>query len=86
MSAPTTPSMSQFTCLSCRVVFKTSEAQKAHHRSDWHRYNLQRKAVQLPCVSLEVFRQREETMRKMQASEADEPSGGTCQVCKCVAP
>uniref|UniRef100_A0A0N5ADY8 C2H2-type domain-containing protein n=1 Tax=Syphacia muris TaxID=451379 RepID=A0A0N5ADY8_9BILA len=31
------------TCISCRVVFANGILQREHYKSDWHRYNLQRK-------------------------------------------
>ncbi|VDD89450.1 unnamed protein product [Enterobius vermicularis] len=37
---------SGLTCLSCRVVFANSLIQREHYKSDWHRYNLQRKSEQ----------------------------------------
>ena len=29
-----------FTCLSCSIAFRTAEDQRAHYRSDHHRYNM----------------------------------------------
>ena len=37
MSAPL------YTCITCRVGFRTAELQRNHYKSDWHRYNLKRK-------------------------------------------
>lgn len=54
--SPTT--MPLFTCISCRVVFANSELQKAHYRTDWHRYNLKRKVADLPPVTAVDFQQR----------------------------
>ena len=50
--------MSAFTCITCRVVFVDGETQRAHYKTDWHRYNLKRKVAQLPSVTAENFRQR----------------------------
>lgn len=47
-----------YTCLNCRVVYDSSDAQKAHYKSDWHRYNLKRKVAELPPVTEENFLQR----------------------------
>ena len=33
----------KFTCLACRVGWASLEQQRAHYRTDWHRYNLKRK-------------------------------------------
>ena len=48
----------RFTCLSCQVAFETADAQREHHKTDWHRYNLKRKVADLPPVTAEVFHQR----------------------------
>ena len=32
-----------YTCLTCHVSFKDVDLQRAHHKSDWHWYNLKRK-------------------------------------------
>mmetsp|Transcript_502 Transcript_502/g.883 ORF Transcript_502/g.883 Transcript_502/m.883 type:complete len:395 (-) Transcript_502:778-1962(-) len=37
--------------------FTTMEELKAHYKTDWHRYNLKRKAASLPVVSNELFDQ-----------------------------
>uniref|UniRef100_A0A336LMG6 CSON012274 protein n=1 Tax=Culicoides sonorensis TaxID=179676 RepID=A0A336LMG6_CULSO len=47
--------MSNLTCLNCSVRFSTSEAQRDHFKTDWHRYNLKRKIAELPPVSAEGF-------------------------------
>ena len=44
MSTSYTPSLCAFTCVSCgKLVFKSSEEQKDHFRSEFHRFNLKRK-------------------------------------------
>ncbi|RHY10324.1 hypothetical protein DYB28_004172 [Aphanomyces astaci] len=43
------------TCTACREEFATYELQKEHFKLDWHRYNLKRKVVGLPPVSVEQF-------------------------------
>ncbi|KAI5297659.1 hypothetical protein KEM56_004638, partial [Ascosphaera pollenicola] len=44
-----------FTCNTCQVAFRGSEAQREHMRSDWHRYNLKRRVASLPPASAETF-------------------------------
>lgn len=44
-----------YTCNSCAVAFRNSDAQRTHMRSDWHRYNLKRKVAELPPVSSEDY-------------------------------
>ncbi|KAF0695289.1 Aste57867_13885 [Aphanomyces stellatus] len=46
------------TCTACREEFETYELQKEHFKLDWHRYNLKRKVVGLPPVSVEQFNVR----------------------------
>jgi len=58
--------MATYTCITCRVVFAdkegndgvSAELQKAHYKTDWHRYNLKRKVADLPPVTAENFLQR----------------------------
>ncbi|EHN03540.1 Rei1p [Saccharomyces cerevisiae x Saccharomyces kudriavzevii VIN7] len=44
-----------YTCNSCVLTFDASEQQRAHMKSDWHRYNLKRRVAQLPPISFETF-------------------------------
>ena len=50
--------MTSFTCISCRVAFGDADLQRAHYKTDWHRYNLKRKVAELPPVTAEVFQQK----------------------------
>ncbi|XP_029641653.1 zinc finger protein 622 [Octopus sinensis] len=72
--------MPLFTCISCRVVFANSELQKAHYRTDWHRYNLKRKVADLPPVTAVDFQHRV-LERKAQISEAGKSQGSYCKLC-----
>ncbi|XP_033210085.1 zinc finger protein 622 [Belonocnema kinseyi] len=47
-----------YTCITCRVAFRDLEVQRQHYKSDWHRYNLKRKVVDLPPVGVEDFQKR----------------------------
>lgn len=47
-----------FTCVACNVAFKEAEKQRAHYKTDWHRYNLKRKIADLPPVSAQAFAER----------------------------
>ena len=44
-----------YTCNSCVLTFDASDEQRAHMKSDWHRYNLKRRVAQLPPISFETF-------------------------------
>ncbi|KAK6310280.1 hypothetical protein J4Q44_G00183350 [Coregonus suidteri] len=50
--------MSSYTCISCRVAFADGEVQRAHYKTDWHRYNLKRKVADMPPVTAENFQER----------------------------
>ncbi|KAI8971555.1 C2H2 type zinc-finger-domain-containing protein [Mycotypha africana] len=58
------PSSGLYTCLACQVAFQSAEGQRNHYRSDWHRYNLKRKVVNLPPVTLEQFNAKSEARAK----------------------
>ncbi|KAI9485025.1 C2H2 type zinc-finger-domain-containing protein [Zychaea mexicana] len=47
-----------FTCLACHVAFPTSEGQRNHYRTDWHKYNLKRKIAELAPISAEQFAEK----------------------------
>ncbi|CAK4080411.1 unnamed protein product [Aphanomyces euteiches] len=51
-------SQKMLTCTACREEFASYEQQKEHFKLDWHRYNLKRKVVGLPPVSVEQFNSR----------------------------
>ncbi|KAI9469694.1 MAG: C2H2 type zinc-finger-domain-containing protein [Benjaminiella poitrasii] len=55
---PLMPRNNVFTCLACQVAFQTTERQRAHYRTDWHKYNLKRKIAQLSPVTAEQFAQK----------------------------
>ena len=48
--------MSSFTCISCRVLFESADYQREHYKTDWHRYNLKRKLVELQPVTEDEFK------------------------------
>ncbi|KIV91948.1 hypothetical protein PV10_06435 [Exophiala mesophila] len=47
-----------YTCNSCAVAFRNSDAQRTHMRSDWHRYNLKRRLAELPAVSSQDYNEK----------------------------
>lgn len=63
-----------WTCTACRLTFGSFEEQKDHFRLDWHRYNLKRKVVELPPVTLEQFEARmQKVLQDKQAQIANDP-------------
>ncbi|XP_022079728.1 zinc finger protein 622-like [Acanthaster planci] len=69
-----------FTCISCRVAFASADLQRAHYKSDWHRYNLKRKLAEMVPVTAEEFKQRV-LDKQAQASQAQQDSSSSCQTC-----
>ncbi|MBN3304321.1 ZN622 protein, partial [Amia calva] len=65
--------MSSYTCISCRVVFADGEVQRAHYKTDWHRYNLKRKVADMPPVTAENFQER--VLAQRAAAEERERGG-----------
>ncbi|RMY22067.1 hypothetical protein D0867_02946 [Hortaea werneckii] len=56
-SAPN-PAAHPFTCNTCQVAFRSSDLQRTHMQSDWHRYNLKRRVASLPPLTSEVFAEK----------------------------
>lgn len=74
--------MASYTCISCRVAFTDGEVQRAHYKTDWHRYNLKRKVADMPPVTAENFQERvlaQRTAAEQQLSDAAATEG--CTVC-----
>ncbi|XP_060581493.1 cytoplasmic 60S subunit biogenesis factor ZNF622-like isoform X2 [Ruditapes philippinarum] len=72
--------MSIYTCNACRVVFPDAEIQRAHYKTDWHRYNLKRKVAELPPVNAENFQQRVLTAQQ-KTVETEEKQTQQCGLC-----
>ncbi|KAJ8024534.1 hypothetical protein HOLleu_34467 [Holothuria leucospilota] len=69
-----------FTCITCRVAFNTADLQRFHYKSDWHRYNLKRKVVEMPPVTAEDFKQRVLAQQAHNA-EAERDTSTFCKIC-----
>ncbi|SCU77865.1 LAMI_0A02608g1_1 [Lachancea mirantina] len=54
-----------YTCNSCMIQCRTSDLQRYHMKTEWHRYNLKRRVAQLPPISADVFAE------KVQVSERE---------------
>lgn len=68
-----------FTCITCRVSFADPDFQRAHYKTDWHRYNLKRKVAELPPVTAENYRDR---VISLQAVAKEEAKHEVCLPCK----
>ncbi|XP_036752573.2 cytoplasmic 60S subunit biogenesis factor ZNF622 isoform X1 [Manis pentadactyla] len=69
--------MATYTCITCRVAFRDAEMQRAHYKTDWHRYNLKRKVADMAPVSAEGFQERVRAQRAV----AEQESKGTATYC-----
>jgi pre-60S factor REI1 len=73
--------MPSFTCISCRVAFADGDVQRAHYKSDWHRYNLKRKVAEMPPVTAEAFREKVLAQKAESNALAEEKNQKHCDVC-----
>ncbi|PGH14305.1 hypothetical protein AJ79_03127 [Helicocarpus griseus UAMH5409] len=72
-----------FTCNTCQVAFRNSDAQRTHMRSDWHRYNLKRRVASLPPLSSEIFAEKVLTAQAANSAAAAKASfEKTCAACE----
>ncbi|OJD17205.1 hypothetical protein AJ78_02698 [Emergomyces pasteurianus Ep9510] len=72
-----------FTCNTCQVAFRNSDAQRTHMRSDWHRYNLKRRVASLPPLSSEIFAEKVLTAQAANSAAAAKASfEKTCAACQ----
>lgn len=66
-------STSIFTCNSCEIQFKSSDLQRYHMKTEWHRYNLKRRMAKLPCISAAQFAEKLQLSEKeRRENEVDE--------------
>ncbi|NXT25349.1 ZN622 protein, partial [Syrrhaptes paradoxus] len=72
--------MATYTCITCRVAFKDADIQRAHYKTDWHRYNLKRKVADMPPVTAENFQERVLAQRAI-AEEQNKITATYCTVC-----
>ncbi|KYK61067.1 C2H2 type zinc finger containing protein [Drechmeria coniospora] len=71
-----------YTCNTCQVAYRNIELQKAHMKSDWHRYNLKRRVASLPPISSEVFTEKVLQARATSTAEAEKALfERSCNVC-----
>lgn len=72
--------MASFTCISCSVLFQNGDLQRDHYRTDWHRYNLKRKLVELPPITEDDFKLKIEFQTKQKEEKVN--AGKSTTVCK----
>ncbi|KAL1849976.1 pre-60S factor rei1 [Paecilomyces lecythidis] len=72
-----------YTCNTCLVAFRSSDAQRDHMRRDWHLYNMKRRVASLPPVSQDVFTEKVLTAKATSSAAAARASyEKTCTACQ----
>merc|ERR1712000_533188 len=72
-----------YTCNTCQVAYRNIDLQKAHMKSDWHRYNLKRRVASLPPISSEVFSEKVLQARAVTDAQADKAYfERACDICQ----
>lgn len=72
-----------YTCNTCQVAYRNIDLQKAHMKSDWHRYNLKRRVASLPPISADTFTEKVMQARAASTAEADKALfERACEVCE----
>jgi len=69
------------TCVTCQIVFETAETHRIHYKTDWHRYNLKRKIINLPPVDCPTFESRI-ISQQVKQNEENSKSSIYCTICK----
>jgi hypothetical protein len=75
-------SASPFTCITCHVAFVNGELQRAHYKSDWHRYNLKRKVADLGPITAEEFSIKVESIQQQRTEKSTSHCQRVSLTCK----
>lgn len=75
------PCQGALTCVTCQIVFETAETHRTHYKTDWHRYNLKRKIINLPPVDRPTFESRI-LSQQVKQDEENSKSSIYCTICK----
>jgi len=60
-----------------------AELQKAHYKTEWHRYNLKRKVAELPPVTAENFKERAAAQKEQQQKAEQDTADTSCRCRAC---
>jgi len=71
----------RFSCISCQVILEDQDKHVAHHKSDFHRFNLKRKMINLPPVTMEQFNLKVAEIKKAEDVK-DQKETVECKVCR----
>lgn len=62
-----------FTCNSCMIQFPSSDLQRYHMKTEWHRYNLKRRVAKLAPISASLFAEKlQVSQREKELNQVDE--------------
>uniref|UniRef100_A0A7N0U956 C2H2-type domain-containing protein n=1 Tax=Kalanchoe fedtschenkoi TaxID=63787 RepID=A0A7N0U956_KALFE len=73
--------MPGLTCNACNKEFDGDAEQKLHYKSEWHRYNLQRKIAGVPGVTEALFSARQAALAAERSKESEAPMLYSCGIC-----
>lgn len=71
-----------YTCICCQVAFGKSEHQRAHYKTDWHRYNLKRQVAELPPVTALAYQEKVSAISEADAEERESKQAQFCRICR----
>ncbi|XP_050521086.1 cytoplasmic 60S subunit biogenesis factor ZNF622 [Daktulosphaira vitifoliae] len=69
------------TCITCQIVFESAETHRIHYKTDWHRYNLKRKIINLTPVDKPTFEARI-LNQQIKENQNNAKSSIYCTICK----
>lgn len=75
------PYQGALTCVTCQIVFESAETHRIHYKTDWHRYNLKRKIINLAPVDQSTFESRI-LSQQVKQNEENTKSSIYCTICK----
>ncbi|KAI7862512.1 C2H2 type zinc-finger-domain-containing protein [Spinellus fusiger] len=77
------PTSGVYSCMACQVAFETTQGQRTHYQSEWHRYNLKRKVAELPPVASDVFKTKFQAQKTAQEKKENTVEfKGYCDTCR----
>ncbi|KAL6042503.1 pre-60S factor rei1 [Balamuthia mandrillaris] len=62
-------SSDSYTCITCKLLFDSSDNQRAHYRTAWHCFNLKRKVAGMEPVPEAVFEEKVQELKAEQEKE-----------------
>ena len=71
-----------FQCASCLASYSNETEYKLHYKSDFHKYNVLRKMVELPSISRHQFEKHQQGAQKILNPESDAGKSHYCETCK----